>query len=102
MMPHTITVRAPDGTYTSRGQPNLGAPQSYTCYIDPVQGESIVRSASNEERQASYKIYVASTTAINPEGELTLPAGFDPQKPPMLASALIADEDGPHHVVITV
>ena len=102
LMVHTITVEPPAGTYSDRGQPAFGAAVSYACYIDPVKGEEIVRTSSGEERRATYRIYVNATSAISPEGRLTLPSGYDPQQPPMLASALRSDENGAHHVELMV
>lgn len=100
LMPHSITVEPPAGTFSDRGQPNFGTAVTYTCYIEP--SEEIVRTANNEERKASHKIYVDSTAAINPEGRLTLPVGYDPRQPPILASKLVSDENGAHHVELTV
>ena len=102
LMPHTITVEPPDGTYTDRGAVNYGASVSYSCYIEPVKGETIVRGPDLQERVAQYRIYVNSTSAIDPTGRLTLPSGYNPQQPPILASALVSDETGPHHVELMV
>lgn len=98
---HSITVEPVSG-YTDRGQATYGAAVTYACYIDPVKGDEIIRLASGEERRATYTIYVNSTTAISPEGRLTLPAGYLPLQPPMLASALRSDNVGGHHVELTI
>lgn len=101
LMPHTISVAPPDGTYT-RGKPDVGTAVEYVCYIEPTSGEHVVRGADGEERQAKYVIYVSSTSEIDPTGTLTLPAGYDPQSPPILSSKLVSDENGPHHVELMV
>ena len=98
---HSITVEPVSG-YTDRGQATFGAAVTYVCYIDPVKGEEIIRLSSGEERRATYRIFVNSTSAISPEGRLTLPSGYDPQQPPILASALRSDNNGPHHVELTI
>lgn len=102
LMPDTITIEPPDGTFTDRGQPNYGAAVSYPCRIEPVSGEVIVRGQSGEERKAAWKIYVGTTSALNPTGRLTLPTGFDPQQPPFYAIGRQADEVGSHHAEIVV
>jgi len=101
-MPDTITIAPSDGTFTDRGQPNFGAAVSYACRIEPVKGEQIVRSASGEERKAAWRIYVGTTSALDPTGQLTLPAGFDPQTPPFFSVGRQADETASHHVEIYV
>lgn len=102
LMPDTITIAPPDGTYTDRGQPNFGAAVSYACRIEPTQGEQIVYGPSGEERKAAWTIYVGTTSALNPEGQLTLPSGFSPQTPPFYAIGRQADETASHHAVILV
>lgn len=102
LMPDTILIAAPDGTFTERGQANYGSSTSYPCRIEPVKGEVIVRGPNLQERQAKWRILVGTTAAINPAGRLTLPAGFDPQQPPFWAVGRQADEAGNHHVEIYV
>ena len=102
LLPHTVTHAAPDGTYTDRGQVNFAAGTDYAAYIEPTKGEEVVRLASGEERVARWRVYVNSTSALSPLGKLTLPSGYDPQTPPILSSALVADETGGNHVVLMV
>ena len=102
LMPDTITIAPPDGTFTDRGQPNFGAAVSYPCRIQPTNGEEVVRGVSGEERTAAWRIFVGTSAALNPTGQLTLPAGFDPQQPPFFAIGRQADEVGGHHVEILV
>ena len=102
LMCDTITIAPPSGTYSDRGQPSFGAAVSYPCRIEPASGEEIVRGPNAEERKASWRIYVGSTSALDPEGQLTLPAGFSPQTPPFFSIGRMADEVGSHHSVILV
>ena len=102
LMPHTVTLKAPDGTYTDRGQPNYAAGVDYAAYIEPAGGEEIVRLDSGEVRKASYKIYLNATARIDAESQITLPTGYTPQQPPILSVALFADEHGGHHVRLVV
>src|SRR3990167_9046511 len=101
-MPDTITIEPPDGTYTDRGQVNFGAAVSYPCRIEPTRGEQLIYGPSGEERKAAWTIYVGTTSALNPTGRLTLPAGFLPLQPPFFAIGREADENGSHHAVILV
>tara|TARA_Y100000310_G_scaffold98201_1_gene95933 strand:- start:25162 stop:25491 length:330 start_codon:yes stop_codon:yes gene_type:complete len=102
LLPDVISIKAPDGTYTDRGKENFGFAKEYPARIEPAQGEVIVYGPGGEERQAKWKIYVGTTDAIDPEGELTLPIGFDPRVPPFFAVARETDQNGAHHNVITV
>ena len=102
LMPDTITIALPTGAYSDRGQPSFGAAVSYPCRIEPASGEEIVRGPNAEERKAAWRIYVGSTAALNPEGQLTLPTGFSPQTPPFFSIGRMADEVGSHHSVIMV
>ena len=102
LMSDTITIEPPSGTYTDRGQPNYGAAVSYACRIEPARGEHIIRGPSGEERKAAWHLYVSTTTALNAEGRLTLPSGFNPQQPPFYSVGRRADEEGVHHYELWV
>ena len=103
LMPDTITYEPPAGTYTDRGAENYGASVSLACRIEPVNGEVIIRGPEGGERKAAWRIYVGSVaTTVRPDGRLTLPSGFDPQKPPFFAVGREADEITSHHQVILV
>lgn len=102
LMFDTITIAPSAGTYSDRGQPNFGTAVSYSCRIEPADGEEMVRSGTGEERKASWRIYVGTTAALDPEGQLTLPTGFLPRTPPFFSIGRMTDENGAHHQVITV
>ena len=102
LMADSITIEAPDGTYSDRGQPNYSAGVSYPCRIEPEKGDVISRMASGEERRAVWHLYVGTTTTINPESRITLPSGFTPQQPPIVACGRQADETAAHHMEIWV
>lgn len=102
LMPQTIVVEPPAGTYTGRGKANFGAAVSYPCSIQPVEGEEIIRGPKGEERVASWRIFVGTTTKISPESRLTLPAGYTPQQPPFFSVKAWPDDAGLHHMEILV
>lgn len=102
LMPHTITHEPPTGVRDEYGHPTFGAAVSYRCYIEPTRGNEIVRLTDGQDRFARYHIYVNSTVALDPEGRLTLPSGYFPQQPKILACSLYSDENGPHHVKLTI
>ena len=102
LMCDTITIEPPDATYSDRGKPNYGAAVTYPCRIEPADGDEIVRSSEGEERKAAWRIYLGTTTTINPESRLTLPAGFTPQQPPFFACGRQADELTAHHQELLV
>jgi len=102
LMCDTITIAPSNGTFTDRGKANTGTVVSYPCHIEPIKGEEIIRSPTGQERKASWKIYVGTTSRLDPEGILTLPAGFEPQTPPFYAIERRSDQVGSHHQVIKV
>lgn len=102
LMPDTITIAPPSGTYDDRGQANYGTAVSYPCRIEPAKGEQIIYASDGRERKAAWQIQVGTTATLNPEGRLTLPSGFNPQVPPFYSVGRVADENGAHHVVVLV
>ena len=102
MLSDTLTYEAPDGTYTDRGQPNYSAAVTYPCRIEPAGGDEIVRGPTGEENKARWRIYVGTATVLNPEGRITLPAGFDPQTPPVFAIGRQADDVASHHQIVLI
>ena len=99
-MTQSIDVEQPDGTFTDRGKPNFGAPISIQCRI--VLKNEIVRAFDGQERFSKARIYMDTTTIITPESKLTLPVGFTPLNPPILAIDREPDEEGDHHTVLRI
>lgn len=103
MMPHTLLYEAPTTARDAAGHPVMsGVTTSYPCYISPSSGEQMVRLTDGSERKASWAIYVGTRDRLNTEGQITLPDGFSPQRPPVFSVQLWSDEDGAHHCVVLV
>lgn len=108
LLSDTVTIAAPDGTYTDRGQVNYAAGTSYPCRIEPAgspgspSGEEIIRSPSGEAIEASWRLIIGTEDTIDHLSQITLPSGYDPQTPPVLAVGRVPDENGSHHTVILV
>lgn len=97
LMVHTITI-SPYQSQNQYGESVFGSAVSYTAR---VQGKMrMVRDSLGVERVSTVTCYVATTAAISPKDKLTLPSGFLPATPPILAVERQADEHGDHHVVI--
>lgn len=97
LMAHTISLTPWTGQ-NQYGEPSYGAAVSYTAR---VQGKMrMVRDSTGTERVSTVTCYVATTATISPKDKLTLPSGFTPATPPILAVERQADERGDHHVVI--
>ena len=99
-MPSSIGFKAPDGTFTDRGKPNLGASTTFTARI--VEANVVIRNDEGEERMAGVTIYLPTSTVFDPAGELTLPVGFTPRNPPILEVSRYPDQDGTHHTRMRV
>lgn len=99
-MTEAIEYQAPDGSFTARGQPGLGAAVSIQARI--VEENTIIFDDEGLQRVAAVTIWLATTSVLDPEGKLTLPANFTPRCPPILEVARFPDEDGAHHTRIRV
>lgn len=97
LMPHTITV-APWASQNAYGEPTYGSAVSYTAR---VQGKTqMVRDSVGVERVSTVTVYVATTASIGPKDKLTLPNGWTPASPSIIAVQRVSDESGDHHTVI--
>lgn len=99
-MPDTVAFQAPTGTFTDRGEPGLGASTNYTGRI--VEKNVLVYDAEGNERVSTVTVWLATTDVLSPEGKLTLPAGYTPLTPPIMAVERYPDADGAHHTVLRV
>lgn len=97
LMPHQITIEAYQNQ-NQYGEPNYLAAVSYTAR---AQGKmQMVRDATGVERVSTITVYVATTASIGPKDKLTLPTGWTPASPSIIAVQRVSDESGDHHTVI--
>ena len=87
-------------TMNEYGERTYGAA---TSYIARISGKvTQVRDVTGEERVSRHQVLIATTAAITPADRLTLPSGYEPTQPPILAVTTPRDEQGPHHTRIFV
>lgn len=99
LMPASITVE-PYAAQDEYGTESYGAAVTYKAHI---QGKTIKKiSFSGEERVSNFQCYLNTATAISPRDRVTLPSGYSPQQPPIIAVGRHMDENGAHHVVLFV
>lgn len=94
---HTVTI-APYSSVNSYGEASYGTAVSYTAYVEGKQ--RMIRDSQGQERVSSVTVYLATTAALSPKDKLTLPSGWTPQTPAILAVQRVADDRGDHHVVL--
>jgi len=86
------------GTYGSPTFAATSAASSYPAHIET--GARRVVSATGIEVVSSARIYVlSSSAAIAPNDRLELPDG---SMPPLIRVDTVYDEDGQHHVVVSI
>ncbi len=95
----TVTVE-PLVSRDGYGTPTYGAAVTYQCRVSGAQKQVV--DVAGVERTSKARIYIMSNPAIEPTDRLTMPAGFVPQQPPILAVNLLSDETGAHHLEVDV
>jgi len=60
----------------------------------------VMRDFNGVERVSSHTVYMNSIVNFNPKDRITLPDGYSPQQPLIIAVGSFPDEDGMHHKVI--
>ena len=80
------------------GEATFGAAVPYTGRA--VGKTRLVRDFQGVERVSSYTVYMNTTNLFSPKDRITLPAGYSPQQPLILSTAIFPDEIGVHHTVI--
>jgi hypothetical protein len=98
-MNDTITIQPFLGR-DGYGTAMFGVPILYNCRVSGQQKQVV--DAMGVERVSKATIYVMGQPPIGPTDRLTMPSGFDPQEPPILAINALSDESGAHHLEIDV
>lgn len=100
MMPDTVQINA----FVSRDRANnpTYAPTStsYPAYIEMKNHLTV--DAKGREVMARGKVFLGTATIIGIEDLLTLPAGFSPRTPPIIAVNVVSDEAGTHHTELEI
>lgn len=99
-MASTVTIDAWVSQSVSGVPSYAGAPASYPAYIE-IKNHLIIDSAGREV-MARGKVWLGTTTMPGVKDKLTLPAGYVPLTPPIIAVNLADDNLGSHHVVLEI
>lgn len=99
MMPSTVLI-APWASRTVTDMPSYGADVPYKCHIQ-LKNHMVV-NAKGEEVLARGRVFVGSAVLASVKDRLTLPAGYVPLVPPILAVNVVTDELGVHHTTIEI
>lgn len=97
MMPHTVSV-APASAVNVAGEKSWGADVDYTAMVE--QKSRMVRDATGREVMSSASVYLATQADVKADARVTLPTGFTPRQPKIIAVDRPSDEDGVTHVVL--
>ena len=97
-MPHTIQVE-PWVSYKGGGSDsNYGDAEPYSCRIE--MRNHLVVDQNAKTVTARGRVFLLSTTVIGYKDRVTLPTGYTPTKPPLIAVDVNDDETGTHHVCL--
>ncbi len=99
MMPATVTVE-PFSSRDAYGAATYGLARSHRARIE--MGNRLVTTASGEEKVARGRVFLATTAPPSASDRLTLPAPYEPSRPPILDVRPVEDERGIHHVVLLI
>lgn len=97
MMPDTVTIERLEAT-DAFGSKIYGQAVPYRAYVEGRVRRII--AFSGQEQVSTVTVYVGGVPVVNASDRLTLPAGWVPQRPPILAVARLSDDRGPHHVQV--
>lgn len=99
-MPETVTVNSYVSQSVSGAKTYNPTAVSYPARIE-LKNHRIV-DMNGREILAKGRVFLGTTTIIDTRDKLTLPAGYVPQTPPILAVNPVADESGTHHVTLEI
>lgn len=91
LMFDTVTIRPYVGQ-DGYGRPTYGPAQVFQCRI--VGRTRKVINYQGEEKLATTEIILLNSPGINPRSQLTLPANYNPQQPPILTVLRQPDDQG--------
>lgn len=91
LMLQSVSIRAHMGR-DLHGNPQYADPVVYRARVEGRVRR--IMSTQGEERVSTTTIVLLNSTGIDPRSEVTLPEGFTPQKPPILAKSRVIDDLG--------
>lgn len=93
----TVTIEPKSGK-DGYNKPTFGTAVSYKAKIE--QSVENVRTDDNTEVVSSRKVFLNTQTAPSTTDQLTLPTGFEPLQPKILAVRIVTDDIGINHIVV--
>jgi hypothetical protein len=104
MLTQTVVIE-PYVSQNAYGVATYGRRKTYRARVAPIltrrrRGQAIARDREGREIIASLAVYLLTNELIDPRSRLTLPTGYVPQQPPILAVAPFPDESGIHHTML--
>lgn len=96
-LPHTITIEPYSGQ-DKYGDPSFGSPVSYKGRVELKN--RMVRDNVGQERVSRGKIFLNTQTIPSAKDRITLPSGYEPTNPEILAIHPKENETGIDHIVI--
>lgn len=80
------------------GDPSFGASVFYQGRIEIKN--RMIRDAKGQERVSMGKIFLQTQTVISPKDRITLPSGYSPTNPEILAVYPVQADEGIDHIVV--
>jgi hypothetical protein len=99
-MPESVNIKERTGLSVSGGPAYEPDGTNFVARIE-LKNRLIVAN-DGREVMARGRVYLGTTTIIDIRSQLTLPTGYVPASPPILAVNIAADESGTHHVVLEI
>jgi hypothetical protein len=91
LMPQTVSIEVAAGQ-NEYGERTYGAPVEVRAR---VEGRTrVVTTMTGEERVSTSTVYLGEVVCVGPNDRITLPAGYTPQQPEILAIERMPDEKG--------
>lgn len=96
---NTVTIESYSATSGSGyNKPGYSAAVIYTAKIEDTV--TIVRDENNDEKKSTRKIFLFTQTVPTTKDRITLPAGYAPLTPKIIAVQTLTDLTGTSHVVV--
>jgi len=94
---HTVTIES-FSTSDGYNKPTYSAAVTYTAKIEDTV--TMVRDDNNDEIKSTRKIFLFTQTVPTTKDRITLPAGYAPLTPKIIAVQTLTDLTGTSHVVV--